>query len=218
MNCLKCGKELSNRQTKYCCAQCQIDYQYEQYIINWKKGKESGLKGEYQLSNHIRRYMMEKNHYKCEKCGWGEKNPYTEKIPLEIHHKDGQYDNNIEDNLEVLCPNCHSLTENYKNANKKGRQGRDKYYETKKYYCLDCGKEISYGSIRCVNCNNKQQRTIERPTREELKKLIRTKSFLEIGRIYKVSDNSIRKWCITEKLPKTKKEIKSYSDEEWALI
>ena len=35
--------------------------------------------------------------------------------------------NNKEENLQVLCPNCHSLTETYKSHNKKGRSGRRKY-------------------------------------------------------------------------------------------
>jgi hypothetical protein len=36
--------------------------------------------------------------------------------------------------------------------------------------------------------------------------------------MYGVSDNAIRKWCVSEKLPKTKKEIKAYSDKEWEKI
>jgi predicted HNH restriction endonuclease len=35
--------------------------------------------------------------------------------------------NNNEDNLQVLCPNCHSLTSTYKNLNKLGRKQRKKY-------------------------------------------------------------------------------------------
>ena len=62
------------------------------------------------------------------------------------------------------------------------------------------------------------QRIVDRPTREELKKLIREVPFIQIGKIYGVSDNSIRKWCDFEKLPRTKKAINSYSDEEWELI
>ena len=55
-------------------------------------------------------------------------------------------------------------------------------------------------------------------TREELKKLIRTKSFVEIGKIYQYSDNNIRKWCDKFKLPRKKSEINQYSDEEWDKI
>ncbi|HCW05920.1 MAG TPA: hypothetical protein DGG95_00985 [Cytophagales bacterium] len=35
-------------------------------------------------------------------------------MPLELHHKNGnRYDNRLE-NLMLLCPNCHTLTENYR--------------------------------------------------------------------------------------------------------
>ena len=65
---------------------------------------------------------------------------------------------------------------------------------------------------------SKQQRTVERPSRKELKQLIRTKPFTQIGKMYGVSDNAIRKWCDFEKLPRKKNEINKYTDEEWELI
>ena len=40
------------------------------------------------------------------------------KITLELHHKDGNRFNNSFDNLEILCPNCHSLTPNHSKKNK----------------------------------------------------------------------------------------------------
>ena len=128
--CLNCGKKLNKRQKKFCSNDCQNDYQYKQYISRWKAGLEDGIKGLYQLSNYIIRYIKEKYHDQCCKCGWSKINPTTGKIPLEIHHKDGDYKNNCEDNLELLCPNCHSLTNTYKNSlGHKGRQGRNKYYK-----------------------------------------------------------------------------------------
>lgn len=58
-------------------------------------------------------------------CGWGEMNKTTGKIPLEVDHIDGNFRNNQIDNLRLLCPNCHSLTSNYKSLNKgKGRSNR----------------------------------------------------------------------------------------------
>lgn len=93
-----------------------------------------------------------------------------------------------------------------------------KKVEKKVYFCKDCGKEISKGAEYCVQCYCLNNRKVKRPSRNELKDLIRTKSFLEIGRIYQVSDNSIRNWCKAENLPYQKTKIKSYSDEEWLEI
>ena len=118
--CLNCGKELvgNKKNNKYCCQQCQLDYQYKQYIERWKNGQESGLKGKYEVSNHIRKYLFEKNNNSCQKCGWNEINPITNNVPLQIHHIDGDCLNNSENNLELLCPNCHSLTETFGTLNK----------------------------------------------------------------------------------------------------
>ena len=73
-------------------------------------------------------YLKDKYHNKCARCGWGEVNPFTNLIPLEIDHIDGNFLNNQENNLILLCPNCHSLTATYKGANKgQGRAERKKY-------------------------------------------------------------------------------------------
>ena len=55
-------------------------------------------------------------------------------------------------------------------------------------------------------------------TRKQLKDKIRNQSFFEIGRECGYSDNAIRKWCDKYNLPRNKREIKKFSDEEWKLI
>ena len=62
--------------------------------------------------------------HRCENCGtetWLD-NP----IPLEIHHLDGDRLNNNLENLQLLCPNCHALTDNFKGKNiDKGKKVED---------------------------------------------------------------------------------------------
>ena len=71
-----------------------------------------------QIPETLRRYIFEKFENKCCLCGWSEINPYTNTLPLEIDHIDGNSENNSEDNLRLICPNCHSLTKTYRGANK----------------------------------------------------------------------------------------------------
>ena len=72
---------------------------------------------------------------KCSNCGWNEINIYTNNIPLEVEHIDGNSKNNKEENLTLLCPNCHSLTETYKGANRgNGRYNRRQRYKNDKSY------------------------------------------------------------------------------------
>ena len=122
--CHSCGKELVGRnwkkKAKYCSNKCQRDYEYNNRIKDWKEGK---LVVDYDqvnssLKSYIKRYMFEKYGSRCSKCGWGEVNPYSGKVPLEVEHRDGNFLNNVEENLDLLCPNCHSLTSTYKALNK----------------------------------------------------------------------------------------------------
>lgn len=127
----------------------------------------------------------------------------------------------------LLCANCHrgvhagyyNIPDNWQDSfNEKIAQDLLAEKEKKKYYCHFCGKEISYQASLCKECSAKQQQRVERPTREELKKMIREKPFTQIGQFFGVSDNAIRKWCKANNLPSKKKDINAYTDEEWSMI
>ena len=95
----------------------------------------------------------------------------------------------------------------------------DKYFRTgtKVYHCENCGCEITKYSKSglCDKCVKESKRTVERPSREELKALIRSTPFTKIGEHFGVSDNTIRKWCKAEGLPSKVVDIKKYSVQEW---
>jgi hypothetical protein len=58
----------------------------------------------------------------CEECGIGEWR--GQPIGLALHHVNGKADDNRLENLQLLCPNCHSLTDNFagRNAGRRGSQ------------------------------------------------------------------------------------------------
>ena len=116
-NCLNCGRECARPEKKYCNFSCQQKYARNQFIERWKSGVESGCMVDGSLSGYVRNYLLGKYNYQCSRCGWDEKNIRTGKSPLEIDHMDGNWKNNEESNLVVLCPNCHSLTPTFRSLN-----------------------------------------------------------------------------------------------------
>lgn len=150
------------------------------------------------------------NNYKCSICGL---EPFWNGKPLTLilDHIDGKNNNNSLSNLRWVCPNCNIQldTTNGKNIHRK-----------KLYKCMDCGKTISRSAVRCVECQKKYKLLKKRSliNREDLKKKIREKSFVEIGKEFGISDNAIKKWCDYFNLPRRKIDIKKYTDSEWNNI
>lgn len=136
--------------------------------------------------------------YKCEICGisnWNGKD-----ITLVLHHIDGEHSNNKLENLQILCPNCHSQTANYAGKSSKKH--------------LKANKKINKkGKV-------KTKVVLKQPpiSREDLKNKIRKDSFVSIAKEYGVTDNSVRKWCIKYKLPSKKSVIKNIPDDQWNEI
>lgn len=130
--CLDCRAILIPRhKIKYCSNKCQANYQYRKWIALWRNRQKDGNIGVSvrTTSGHLRRYLIEKFNNKCSVCGWNKEHSVTRVVPLEIDHIDGNAENNSEDNLRLLCPNCHALTPFFKNMNKgKGRKWRMNKY------------------------------------------------------------------------------------------
>ena len=114
MKCQNCKKEIKNG--KYCSNKCQSLYQSSLKINEWLQGENFVRKGGTSIPSWMRKHLLDAANHQCEKCGWNEVNEYTNNIPLEIDHIDGDAYNNLKDNLRVLCPNCHSLTKTFKNT------------------------------------------------------------------------------------------------------
>lgn len=123
--CLVCKKEPYRSYYKYCSNICQQEYQYQEYILKWKNGEISGLLATGIVSNHVKKYLRRKFDDKCCICGWNQLNPKTGLRPLVADHIDGNWRNNSEDNLRLICPNCDSLSPTYAALNKgNGRKNR----------------------------------------------------------------------------------------------
>ena len=125
--CVFCGKETSRFASKYCSNKCQHEHRAIEWDKKWNCGEldEELKRLPYWTNRKIRNSLFRKYNGKCAVCGWGETNPYTGKVPLEVEHIDGNYKNNTPTNVTLLCPNCHSLTSTYKGANRgNGRKER----------------------------------------------------------------------------------------------
>ena len=125
--CQNCGSKIKGKAKYYCSKKCWYEQDLNQRVNQWKSGQRTIIDAYGEIAKWARRYVIMTRGARCEKCGLAGINPITHQSPLEINHKDGNYLNNAESNLEILCPNCHALTPTYKALNHgRGRPMRRK--------------------------------------------------------------------------------------------
>ena len=190
-----------------------IDYSHFTYGVKQKKGVENYIPvseylgtGKYiqtsKLKEKLLKEGLKKNECENPKCPC--KNGYWLNNPLvcQLHHINGDSSDNRLENLQMLCPNCHSQTDNYcGQANK-----------APKYFCEICGKEKKTKTARyCPECAAKLKHKVIHPEKDDLINSFKElNSFKSVGQLYGVSDTTIRKWCKQLNLPDTKQDWKNY--------
>ena len=156
---------------------------------------------------------------KCECCGITDWN--GKEIQFELHHIDGNHYNNNLDNLQILCPNCHSQTDTFRKTktfikkkevnsdysnvdllekqtkNKKVTKNKSSKEESIKRFCSYCGKELTKkGQIKYCSYECTRKANSKRPELSELREILKVNNGNKsaVSRYYNVSETAVRKW------------------------
>ena len=166
---------------------------------------------------------------KCQYCGYDKC-----EAALEVHHLnpnekeftiaesyDLSWDTLAKElkNCVLLCANCHRevhsglievhTTSFNSNRNDEITNNLIDFKTKTRNYCIRCGKEIAIQAKLCVDCYRAVQKE-GRPEPEELMRLIAKLGFEEVGRLYGVTGNAIKKWCKSYGLPYLKPDVVDY--------
>lgn len=118
----------------------------------------------------------------CNSCGqlpeWNGK-----PLVLTLEHKNGIWNDNRRENLEILCGHCHSQTDTF--------AGRS-FVRTARHLCR-CGKSIHKTSTVCHSCNGENRETVQWPDVKTLLEMVSDTGYSQVGRSLGVSDSAVRK-------------------------
>ena len=198
-----------------------------EYVVKGVKVSSSKLKKRL-LAEGVKEYRCEK----CKRTEWEGK-----PIPLELHHINGDNTDNRIENLQILCPNCHTFTDNYGGKNQKINKIKEEKKKKEKGLSNEEKKEI----IKCSLCNDSIKKIAEKTKHSErtIKKVLHenninvnknasnkemndkktflivesiknTKSFSKTAREFGVSDNAIKKLLVRRGYPSHIKDLLEY--------
>ncbi len=112
----------------------------------WNKGKFTKTIFAYGCGGNHKSVLIEERSHKCENCGLS--NWLGKPITLELEHVDGDNQNNVKNNLKLLCPNCHSFTPTWKGKNSLNKKHR-KYVSDKEFIdALNSSKNIRQALLK----------------------------------------------------------------------
>lgn len=166
---------------------------------------------------------------KCEVCGCTES--------LELHHINGNHQDNRLENLQILCANCHRKTNNFRGKGIRAHKAASDWFisdeEAEQRHqvklekrrvpknlrkvipilpkiCPSCGKEFQPSDRKQEYCSQEcyHNKNDNRPDIISLLKAFKEyNSFVKVGTYFGVTDNAVRKWCKLYKLPIHSKEL-----------
>lgn len=168
-----------------------IDYSHfnsksekQEYCFNKRDINEYLVNGKTVSVTHLRNRLIKEGlkEYKCEKCKRTEWE--GQPIPLQLHHVNGDRSDNRLENLQVLCPNCHSQTENFS------------------------GRKIKKNK-KCSMPKTKVNKT-NIPVDKLIESFKKHGNFKSVSKEFGVSDKTISKWFDKIGMPNKSKELREY--------
>lgn len=153
----------------------------------WSKDKKLKNWENYKSTCNLKRHLIKYLGHKCEDCNltiWK-----NEPIPIEVHHIDGDRTNNCMENLQLLCPNCHACTKNFR-----GRKIRtQQYHKIRQVVIPPIIETKKIVKEKPVKPPYVPKTKIDWPDKDKLTELVKTQSVRSLGKILGVSDNAIRR-------------------------
>ena len=118
-----------NRRTRICA--CGTPSESGRCLDCYNETRRNDQPGPKAHAQTVRRFLLNTRNHQCEICKC--KTWLNKPIALEADHINGKSDDNREENLRLICPNCHAQTETYK-AKNKGKGSSRQTKRMKRYY------------------------------------------------------------------------------------
>lgn len=165
-------------------------------VLNWR--------------NRVKQKLVEYKGGKCERCGYNKPcwsaydfhhiDPAQKEFSISGKTKAFDKIKSEVDKCLLLCRNCHAEVHWEETQEARLERLKIKKHTLSEKECKFCRKlfkpECSLSEYCSTECSNKSRSKVKnKPSKEELQSLINKNSYCAVGRMYKVSDNAVRKWA-----------------------